>query len=48
MMIRLIQQRNIIKEYISDKPRFKLIKPTKDFGETKGKARAIANAIEIV
>lgn len=38
---------NIITEYISDKPRFKLIKPVKDFGETRGKARAIANAIDL-
>lgn len=37
----------IIKDYISNRPKFKLIKPTKDFGETKGKARAIANAIEV-
>ncbi|MCP5063647.1 MAG: glycosyltransferase [Ignavibacteriae bacterium] len=36
----------IIAEYISDKPFFKLIQPTKDFGETRGKARAIANGIE--
>lgn len=37
----------IITEFISDKPKFKLIKPEKDFGSTIGKARAIANAIEI-
>lgn len=37
----------IISEYITDKKRFQLIKPTKNFGDTKGKARAIANAIEI-
>ena len=36
----------IIKDYIQDKDQFKLIKPEKDFGETKGKARAIANGIE--
>ncbi len=36
----------IIKEFISGKPLFKLIQPEKDFGETKGKARAIANGIE--
>ena len=38
---------NIIKEFIKDKTQFKLIKPEQDFGETVGKARAIANAIEI-
>jgi len=38
---------NIISEYILDKPRFNLIKPTKDFGQTRGKARAIANAIDL-
>ena len=38
---------SVIKKYISDKPKFKLIKPEKDFGDTIGKARAIANAIEI-
>ena len=37
----------IISEFISNKPKFKLIKPTKNFGKTVGKARAIANAIEI-
>jgi len=37
---------NIITDFIKDKPKFKLIKPEKDFGETKGKARAIANGIE--
>ncbi|PID58693.1 MAG: glycosyl transferase [Ignavibacteriae bacterium] len=37
----------IITDFIKDKPKFKLIKPAKDFGETKGKARALANAIEI-
>ena len=36
----------IITEFISDKPIFKLIQPEKDFGETRGKARAIANGIE--
>ena len=36
----------IIAEFIKDKPHFMLIKPEKDFGETKGKARAIANGIE--
>ncbi|MCB9207144.1 MAG: glycosyltransferase [Ignavibacteriales bacterium] len=38
---------SIIKNFIADKPRFKLIKPDKNFGETFGKARAIANAVEI-
>ena len=38
---------NLIKNFISNKPKFQLIKPVKDFGETIGKARAIANAIEI-
>jgi len=38
---------SIISNFISDKPNFNLIKPIKDFGETKGKARAIANAVEI-
>jgi len=38
---------SIIQKFISDKSKFKLIKPEKDFGETIGKARAIANAIEI-
>lgn len=37
----------IVRNFISDKSHFKLINPTKDFGDTKGKARAIANAIEI-
>lgn len=37
----------IVKNFIEDKSNFKLIKPTKDFGETFGKARAIANAVEI-
>ena len=37
----------IIKDFIVDKPKFKLIKPEKDFGVVVGKARAIANAIEI-
>lgn len=37
----------IINDFIIDKPKFKCIKPIKDFGETLGKARAIANAIEI-
>lgn len=38
---------SIVKDFIADKPKFKLIKPIKDFGQTVGKARAIANAIEI-
>lgn len=38
---------SIILNYIKDKPIFKLIKPENDFGTTKGKSRAIANAIEI-
>jgi cellulose synthase/poly-beta-1,6-N-acetylglucosamine synthase-like glycosyltransferase len=38
---------NIVKSFIADKPKFKLIKPNKNFGDTAGKARAIANAIEI-
>ena len=37
----------IISEFILNKPAFKLIKPTKNFGDTVGKARAIANAIEV-
>ncbi len=37
----------IIKEFIKDKPKFALIKPEKKFGDTRGKARAIANAIEL-
>lgn len=37
----------IVKKFIEDKPNFKLIKPVKDFGKTFGKARAIANAVEI-
>jgi cellulose synthase/poly-beta-1,6-N-acetylglucosamine synthase-like glycosyltransferase len=36
----------IISDFILDKPNFKLIQPEKDFGVTKGKARAIANGIE--
>lgn len=36
----------IIIDFISNKPKFKLVKADRDFGETKGKARAIANAIE--
>ncbi|MBK8945706.1 MAG: glycosyltransferase [Ignavibacteriae bacterium] len=41
------QTKNIIENFIADKPVFKLIQPIKNFGETKGKAHAIANAIEI-
>jgi len=37
----------IVSGFILNQPKFKLIKPLKDFGETIGKARAIANAIEI-
>ncbi len=37
----------IILDFIKDKNNFKLIKPEKDFGATIGKARAIANGIEI-
>jgi cellulose synthase/poly-beta-1,6-N-acetylglucosamine synthase-like glycosyltransferase len=37
----------IVQNFIEDKPNFKLIKPSKDFGQTFGKARAIANAVEI-
>ncbi len=37
----------IAKDFIKGKSKFKLIKPSKDFGEVKGKARAISNAIEI-
>lgn len=37
----------IIKEFISDKPNFKTIKPIKEFKNVVGKARAIANGIEI-
>jgi len=38
---------SIIQDFIIGKPSFTLIKAEKDFGDTKGKARAIANAIEI-
>ncbi len=38
---------SIVSEFISDKPKFKLIQPQKQFGEVKGKANALANAIEI-
>ncbi|MFZ1292382.1 MAG: glycosyltransferase [Melioribacteraceae bacterium] len=41
------QTKTIIEKHISDKPLFKLIQPVKNFGETQGKARAIANGIEI-
>jgi cellulose synthase/poly-beta-1,6-N-acetylglucosamine synthase-like glycosyltransferase len=36
----------IIEDYIRGKTKFKLIKPIKNFGDTLGKARAIANGIE--
>lgn len=39
--------RTIIEDFITGKNRFKLISPIKEFGKTKGKARAIANAIEL-
>lgn len=38
---------SLILNYIKDKPIFRLIRPEKDFGKTKGKSRAIANAIEL-
>lgn len=38
---------DIIKDFINDKPIFKLIKPEKEFGKIIGKALAIANGIEI-
>jgi cellulose synthase/poly-beta-1,6-N-acetylglucosamine synthase-like glycosyltransferase len=37
----------LAENYIKDKPRFKLIQPEKSIGIVKGKANAIANAIEI-
>ncbi len=37
----------IAKKFIADKPKFKLIRPEKQFGNVKGKANALANAIEI-
>lgn len=37
----------LIENFIKDKPRFKTIIPTKQFKNIKGKANAIANAIEI-
>ncbi len=37
----------IIDEFISDKPKFIKINPSKNFGEVKGKANALANAIEL-
>ncbi len=37
----------IIREFINDKPIFKLLKPVKEFGKIIGKARAIANGIEL-
>ncbi|MBZ0179144.1 MAG: glycosyltransferase [Melioribacteraceae bacterium] len=36
----------IVKEFITDKPRFKIVRPTRQIGKVKGKARAIANGIE--
>lgn len=36
----------IVKEFISDKPKFKCVVPSKAIGSLKGKANAIANAIE--
>ncbi|MBK7980007.1 MAG: glycosyltransferase [Ignavibacteriae bacterium] len=41
------QTKNIIENFIADKPIFKLIQPIKNFGEIKGKARAIANGIDV-
>jgi cellulose synthase/poly-beta-1,6-N-acetylglucosamine synthase-like glycosyltransferase len=37
----------IITDFIKDKPKFKTMVPSKQFGEVKGKANAIANAVEI-
>jgi len=37
----------VIRSFINDKKKFKLIKPTREFGKVRGKAKAIANAIEI-
>ena len=37
----------IIRKFIEDKKKFKLIIPQKQIGEVKGKANAIANALEI-
>jgi cellulose synthase/poly-beta-1,6-N-acetylglucosamine synthase-like glycosyltransferase len=37
----------IVTDYISDKPKFKCLIPSKAIGSLKGKANAIANAIEI-
>lgn len=37
----------LVSEFIKNKPKFKLIRPKKQFGEVHGKANAIANAIEI-
>ncbi|MBK7103881.1 MAG: glycosyltransferase [Ignavibacteriae bacterium] len=41
------QTKSIIEKYITDKPIFKLIQPIKNYGQTLGKARAIANGIEV-
>ncbi len=38
---------SIVSKFIAGKPKFKLIRPEKQFGEVKGKANALANAIEI-
>ncbi len=38
---------NIITEYISDKPRFKLIKPEKDFGETEVKLELLQMQLKL-
>ncbi len=37
----------IVENFIKTKPKFKLIKPSKQYGDVKGKANAIANGIEI-
>lgn len=37
----------LVNKFIKDKPNFKLIKTEKQFGNIKGKANAISNAIEI-
>ncbi len=37
----------LVENFIKGKPKFKLIQPVKEYGAVKGKARALANAIEI-
>lgn len=37
----------VTREFIKDKPKFRLIQPVRQFGKLKGKANALANAISI-